>query len=57
MEQFVHDQNLALFRLRLCDPKIVATERKIIEGLPAEEEAKGHSLRSQAAPVETCTVR
>ena len=57
MEQFVHDQNLALVRLRLCDPKIAATERKLIEGLPAEEEAKGHSLRSQAAPVEICTVR
>ncbi|MGY4567158.1 hypothetical protein [Bradyrhizobium sp. USDA 3256] len=40
MERFVHDENLALFRKRLADPRLTAAEREILLRLLADEEAK-----------------
>jgi hypothetical protein len=40
MDQFIHDQNLLLFRMRLADPRTTTAERKVLEQLLAEEEAK-----------------
>ncbi len=39
-EQFIHEQNLALFKRRLADPGIGPAERKVLLKLLAEEEMK-----------------
>lgn len=40
MEEFVHRQNLLLFRKRLDDPSFTEAERKVIRLLLVEEQAK-----------------
>lgn len=40
MEKFIHSQNLALYRKKLADPKTTDVERKLVERLLADEEAK-----------------
>ena len=51
MDQFIHDQNLMLFRMRLADPRLTAAQRKVLEQLLAEEEAKELPAPLDAAPM------
>jgi hypothetical protein len=48
MEKFIHSPNLALYRKKLADPKTADRERKMVERLLAEEEAKDRSPAEKA---------
>ena len=47
MENFIHQENLALYRRRLAEPQDEA-QRKLLLKLIAEEEANGPILRSSS---------
>ena len=55
MEEFVHRQNLLLFRRRLDDPGSSEAERKVIRRLLAEEQAKKPRPRRDHANNEAAT--
>jgi hypothetical protein len=40
MERFIHDENLALFKKKLADPRLTDEERKVVLKLLADEEAR-----------------
>jgi hypothetical protein len=48
MERFVHNENLALFRKKLTDPRLTDEERKIVLKLLADEEARQIEPRDAA---------
>ena len=57
MEEFIHRENLALFRRRLADPTLTEAHRKVLLLLLAEEQAKqchrSNSLNRALAPTHT----
>jgi hypothetical protein len=40
MYKFIHNENVALFKKKLADPQTTDTERKVVQKLLAEEEAR-----------------
>jgi hypothetical protein len=49
MDEFIHRENLALFKKRLSDPVLSDAERKVILKLLQDEQAKQKSSTEQRA--------
>jgi hypothetical protein len=47
MYKFIHNENLALFKKKLADPQTTDTERKVVQKLLAEEEAREPSAETR----------